>query len=104
MDQTQVNRIMDMEQLLNSITAAIRELEASLEHFEQALPLLQTLTAYYQSEQWQKDYNDDGAGKLPANLRRGVLAQDTVYDLLDDVNQLRTDMLILCKRLQPADK
>lgn len=104
MDQTQVNRIMDMEQLLNSITATIRELEASLEHFEQALPLLQTLTAYYQSEQWQKDYDDDGAGKLPANLCRGVLAQDTVYDLLDDVNQLRTDMLILCKRLQPADK
>ena len=29
-----------------------------------------------------KDYEDDEAGKLPSDLKRGVLSEDLVYDLI----------------------
>ena len=31
---------------------------------------------------WRKDYEADEAGTLPAGLKRGVLSQDALYDLL----------------------
>ena len=42
----------------------------------------QRLRDYYESGLWLSDYEADEAGKLPEDLRRGVLAQDTLYDLL----------------------
>ena len=37
---------------------------------------------YYTGGQWQKDFTDDEAGKLPRDLKRGVLSEDAVYDFL----------------------
>ena len=42
------------------------------------------LEEYYTSGQWLEDYESDEKGLLPADLRRGVLAQDAVYDLLEE--------------------
>jgi hypothetical protein len=35
-----------------------------------------------------KDYEDDEAGKLPEDLKRGVLSEDAVYNLLTDHHEL----------------
>ena len=40
------------------------------------------LTAYYVSGQWLKDYEADERGELPRNLKRGVLSQDGLWELL----------------------
>ena len=29
-----------------------------------------------------KDYEDDEKGKLPKNLKRGILSEDAIYDLI----------------------
>ena len=50
---------------------------------------LQELTAYYSSEQWRQDFDDDSAGKIPGNLKRGVLSEDAVYNLLSDITDLK---------------
>ena len=42
----------------------------------------QELTAYYESGQWLKDYEADERGELPRNLKRGVLSQDGLWELL----------------------
>jgi hypothetical protein len=42
------------------------------------------LDAYYTSGEWQEDYEADEAGLLPAELKRGVLSQDGLYDLLTE--------------------
>lgn len=97
----QLDRIRQMEQLLNEVTLAVQNLTDSAEQLDAAIPKLRALAAYYESEQWRRDYDDDAAGRLPAELRRGVLAQDTVYDLLTDVNRLRQELLSLCERLRP---
>ena len=41
------------------------------------------LEDYYTSGEWLEDYEADEAGLLPADLKRGVLSQDSVYDLME---------------------
>ena len=43
---------------------------------------LRILDDYYTSGQWLKDYEADEKGLLPETLKRGVLSQDALYELL----------------------
>lgn len=43
---------------------------------------LRILDDYYTSGQWLKDYEADEQGLLPDDLKRGVLSQDALYDIL----------------------
>ena len=45
--------------------------------------LLGELRAYYEGGQWLQDYALDEQGCFPADLKRGVLSQDGVYDFLE---------------------
>ena len=45
--------------------------------------MLRQLDAYYTSGEWQEDYEADERGELPPDLKRGVLSQDALYDLLE---------------------
>ena len=40
------------------------------------------LRGYYENGQWLRDYEADERGELPVNLKRGVLSQDGLWDLL----------------------
>lgn len=42
------------------------------------------LEAYYTGEDWRFDFGLDEAGLLPANLKRGVLSEDGIYNLLEN--------------------
>lgn len=44
---------------------------------------LRLLDAYYTSGKWREDYEADEQGELPPDLKRGVLSQDTLYNLLE---------------------
>ena len=44
---------------------------------------LRLLGVYYTSGEWQEDYEADERGDLPPDLKRGVLSQDALYDLLE---------------------
>jgi hypothetical protein len=48
---------------------------------------LRLLEAYYTSGEWQEDYEADERGEFPPELKRGVLSQDALYDLLDKVKE-----------------
>jgi len=56
-----------------------RDAISSASDIEQKLRLLE---AYYTSGQWREDYEADEQGLLPEDLKRGVLSQDALYDLL----------------------
>lgn len=82
MRNEQLARICAMERALDEAADALDALETALSRCEAALPQLHALESYYQSPLWLADYDDDHAGRLPADLKRGVLSQDTLYDLL----------------------
>jgi hypothetical protein len=46
------------------------------------------LAAYYESGDWRRDFEDDEAGRLPPDLKRGVLSEDAVYNALSDNDRL----------------
>lgn len=82
MDQRK--RITYMEQILDEATVVVASLSEALAKYNAVKDRLQELSAYYSSKQWLQDFDDDSAGKLPRNLKRGVLSEDAVYNLLTD--------------------
>ena len=84
----QIERIQYMEQILDEGTEAVQALEDALERYQALKPRLKELEAYYTSPLWMQDFEDDSAGKLPPNLKRGVLSEDAVYDLLASIQSL----------------
>ena len=41
------------------------------------------LREYYENGQWLRDYEADERGELPVTLKRGVLSQDGLWNLLN---------------------
>ena len=76
--QNTEERIAFYEQIYDDLRAAVHEGEESGE-LRRKISLLEYC---YSSGEWRKDYETDEAGLLPAGLKRGVLSQDGVYDLL----------------------
>lgn len=90
---TQIERIKHYEALLDRLTLINGEMENALENFRAQLEPMRELDAYYGSEQWRQDLADDEAGKLPVELRRGVLSEDAAFNALTDYRRLRAEML-----------
>jgi flagellar biosynthesis chaperone FliJ len=84
----QIERIEKMEAYLNESEKAVRELSKALDRYESALASLKKVSDYYGSALWMKDYEADESGKLPSDLKRGVLSEDAVYDLLTEHHEL----------------
>lgn len=49
---------------------------------------LQCLSDYLNSGDWQRDYEADEAGRIPRGMKRGVLGQDALYELLTNHAEL----------------
>lgn len=93
----QIERITRMENLLNEAAAAAAALDRALDRWAAVQGGLAELEAYYSGGEWMRDFEDDSAGKLPGDLRRGVLSEDAVYDLLTDRDRLLVRMRELGK-------
>lgn len=89
----QIERIETMENNMNACRQAVDALSEALEHYKSVLGQMEELSTYYGSPEWMSDYEDDEAGKLPEDLRRGVLSEDLAYDLLVDNHELIKEML-----------
>ena len=85
---TRIERITHMEGLLDKSTEVIARLEQALKDFAALQPDIAELEAYYTSPQWRKDFEADEAGKLPKDLKRGVLSEDGVWNVLEDYKRL----------------
>lgn len=81
-----------MEQQLEVASRAVKGLAAALDEYEAAQEALRELEAYYGSEEWKQDFADDEAGRLPHSLKRGVLSEDAVWNLLEERDRLELRM------------
>ena len=82
--EKQIERIAQMEQRLDASEEVLRKLTDALDAYDQNQKELKKLMDYYGSSRWMKDFQDDEAGKLPKDLKRGVLSEDELYDLILD--------------------
>ena len=99
----QIKRITEMEGCLDASEKAIRQLSEALSAFEEVQPLYGKLSDYYGSDRWLQDFEDDEAGKLPRDLKRGVLSEDAVYDLVTENRELLVRMLRLVTAALESD-
>ncbi len=84
----QITRIKMMEEKLEAVTAAIHALSSSLEGYEEVLVDIEVLDRYLASEEWCEDFRADESGALPADLKRGVLSEDGIYNILEENREL----------------
>ena len=74
----QLHRICRMEMLLDIAESGQDTPRCSVQEARRLL------TEYYFGPQWRQDYEADEAGLLPPGLKRGILAEDTLYNLLTE--------------------
>ena len=78
----QIERIQHMEKLLDFIIEARKEQYANQEKSARILEAIHILAEYYGSDEWKRDFTDDEAGLLPKDLKRGVLSEDGIWNVL----------------------
>ena len=82
-----IERIKWMEQRYNNALAAIKDGAAvSLKAVKEDVA---ELSKYYGGELWKQDFAADEAGKLPPDLKRGVLSEDGIWNLLSDYREMQ---------------
>lgn len=90
MEQTE--RIKKMEQCLDEVIAATKTLEAALKQYASTQEAAKMLNAYLGSKAWRKDCADEEAGKLPKDLKRGVLSEDGIWNALENYREMQEKM------------
>ena len=84
----QLARIRQMERRFRAVSTALKRLNAALDKWEAVQDDIAALSGYYGSQEWRKDFEDDEAGLLPEELKRGVLSEDGLWNLLDSCKEL----------------
>ena len=78
----QLERIRYMERLLDFVIETRKEQPIDPEKSARIQEALGILAEYYTSDEWKQDFADDEAGLLPKDLKRGVLSEDGIWNLL----------------------
>ena len=91
MEQTE--RINQMERHLERISHAVMQLSALIDEYDDVREAAQALDDYYCSDNWKEDFAADEAGLLPADMKRGVLSEDAIWNVLEDWRELNQTLL-----------
>ena len=83
----QIERIKWMEQRFNNALAAI--MDGTTDSLKTIKEDIAELNKYYSSELWKMDFAADEAGHLPPALKRGVLSEDGIWNLLADYRDIQ---------------
>lgn len=83
-----LERIARYESMYDEIKKANEDLKAAIESFCALKNKVRSLEKYYTGRLWKKDFADDEAGLIPKELKRAVLSEDGVNDLLDEYRSL----------------
>ena len=91
--QHDIERITDMEQCFNRVDEALRALEIAMDTIISLEDDILELDAYYSGDEWKADFRSDELGLLPQDLKRGVLSEDAIWNLLGRVDGIKHRMI-----------
>lgn len=92
----QIERIKEMERCLDVSETTLKVLSDALDGLNKNKDAIRKLFDYYGSPFWRADFEDDEAGRIPKDLKRGVLSEDAVYDLVTLYSDLNHRMKQAC--------
>ena len=93
----QRERIEEMEKHFERVSDVVTRLTGALEDFNGIQESIKALEVYFGSKEWKKDFRYDEKSLLPSDLKRGVLSEDGIWNLLEDIRELKDRMLRLSK-------
>ena len=88
-NQDAVERIQEMEEILDRASTVMKDLESNIAEFEALQSEIKKLEKYYTGKKWKSDFKLDEDGKLPQDLKRGVLSEDGICGLLERYKELK---------------
>ena len=77
-----------MESILEKATQRMDAMEKKIEEYEAFQAEIRKLEEYYTSPQWKADFAADEAGQYPNKLKRGVLSEDGIWNMLERNREL----------------
>ena len=77
-----------MESILNRANQKMDALEKMMDEYEAFQSEIAKLEAYHTSQQWKDDFAADEAGRYPEKLKRGILSEDGIYNMLERNKEL----------------
>lgn len=83
-----IQRIKDFEYKFNEVSRVLAALEKAMDEWAEVKGWLEELREYQESGPWQKDFEADERGEIPADIERGVLSEDGLWNLLEKVSEL----------------
>ncbi len=86
-----IARVRKMEQYFDEILEVMKIGQNILMEDEEIHKKFQDLVTYYENGQWLQDYECDERGELPGDLKRGVLSEDGLYNLLSDIENMKIE-------------
>ena len=92
-NMTNIERITEMEQRFDRVDEALRALEIAVDTITKLEDDILKLDAYYSGDEWKADFRSDELGLLPQDLKRGVLSEDAIWNLLGRVDAVKHRML-----------
>jgi hypothetical protein len=81
-----------MEDRLSRASQVVMRLSAALDDYVETQEDIRELESYYGSEAWKQDFADDETHRLPKDLKRGVLSEDGIWNMLEDHRNLKARM------------
>ncbi len=90
--ETAIGRITLMEDLFDKASVVLEKAKEDPDHFLAFQNEISKLEEYYSGRRWKTDFKLDEEGKLPSDLKRGVLSEDGLYDLLEKNRELLEEM------------
>ncbi len=75
--------ISEMEKIFDKVLQTQSAFKKAVEEYRELQPEIDKLEAYYSGKQWKDDYAMDERGEIPADVKRGVLSEDGIYNMLE---------------------
>ena len=89
-DKKRIKRVEEMEASYDKVLSAMEKLREGMSLLEDCKADIEGLEEYSSSGAWLEDFEADEAGLLPEGMKRGVLSEDGLFDLLSEIGQVRS--------------
>lgn len=98
-----VERVNLMESAYDDVSEMVSSLSSSIDKYVELQAKIELLDRYQESKQWTLDYEADEAGNIPSHVKRGVLSEDGLDNLLRDVEDVEDRMTSIVADLIDPD-
>ena len=102
-NKEKIERITEMEEILDKSTDIFADVNKALDELENNMKRYNKLDKYYSSENWFIDEEAYREGKLPEDLKCGVLSEDLAYNLFIENNNIAIRMLEIATKMLKRD-